>query len=149
MSICFSFYLHVYSFVLPSQACGVVLAPGAAAAAYTADTVTPAVAPDFASRYKGEIASQARVREYRQLGLRHRASLTAEARGLQGGAAGGPAGTAQRAAGGGAGLPLRGRVVGTGGIGGGGVRVGGARNGLGEADGARQLDFGCELLKDG
>lgn len=119
------------------QALSHVLAPGAAAVAGATDAVTPAVAPDFASRYEGEIASQARVREYRQLGLRHRASLTAEARGLQGGAAGGPAGTAQRAAGGGAGLPLRGRAAGAGGIGGGGARVGGARDGLGQTDGAR------------
>lgn len=46
--------------------------------------VAPAIASDFASRYEGEIASQSRVREYRQLGLRHHSSLMAEARGLRG-----------------------------------------------------------------
>ena len=63
------------------QAISHVLAPETGA---EEEEAPPAIAPDFASRYEGEIASQSRVREYRQLGLRHRTSLMAEARGLQG-----------------------------------------------------------------
>jgi len=66
------------------QAISHVMAPGLRQGQVQGEETLPVIAPDFASRYEGEIASQSRVREYRQLGLRHRSSLMAEARGLQG-----------------------------------------------------------------